>query len=221
MATSLPYLMIDFENVQPKAVERLAPGTARVFVFRGENQKSLSFELADALQPFGKDVTHVAITGTGPNAVDFHIAFYIGRIASAEPNATFVIVSKDRGFDPLVRHLGTLGIGCRRVTEIPETGPPKVASSPPAVAAPVPAAKAAAKAAPKPSTATTGRARAKVAIERLRKSTKPATVATLRSSIASYFKPALVAKEVDAVVQSLVDSKKIAVNGQKVTYTLG
>src|SRR5690606_28957821 len=74
---------------------------------------------------FGVDACYTRITGNGPNALDFHIAFYIGRLAHEYPVARFTIVSKDTGFDPLVKHLATLGISCRRVAALP--GSPKPA----------------------------------------------------------------------------------------------
>lgn len=54
----------------------------------------------------------------------------------------------------------------------------------------------------------------------LGKSTKPTKVSGLRSSIKSWFKPALDDKAVDAVLQSLQSSKKIVINGAKVTYAI-
>jgi len=51
-------------------------------------------------------------------------------------------------------------------------------------------------------------------------SNKPTRVATLQSSIKSYFKPALNDKQVASVVQSLTDSRKIVIDGTKVTYSL-
>lgn len=58
-------------------------------------------------------------------------------------------------------------------------------------------------------------------IKRLNKtSTKPAKLSSLRSSIKSWFKPPLDDKAVDAIVQSLQSSKKIAVSGTKVAYAL-
>ena len=237
-----PFFLIDFENVQPKALGRLQPGAARIKVFLGQHQSRLMLELVQALQPFGKDAEYIQITGSGPDAVDFHIAFYIGRLASAHPGASFTIVSKDRGFDPLVKHLETLGIECRRVTEIPEspsTAPAKAKAAKQSAAAkkaakkfivtveppaPAPAIKpaGAATTAPKPAktTATTTRARATAVVAWLRKSSRPATLATLRSSIRARFNPPLDDKQVDAVIQSLKGSNKIAVTGTKVTYAL-
>jgi len=113
------FYLIDFENVQPKALDRLKPGTCQIKVFLGQQQTRLLLELVQALQPFGSDAEYIQIQGSGPDAVDFHIAFYIGRLAAAHPGATFDIISKDKGFDPLVRHMAKLGIGCRRLADIP------------------------------------------------------------------------------------------------------
>jgi len=229
-----PFFLIDFENVQPKALGRLKPGASRVMVFLGEQQKKLEVELVKALQPFGQNATYVQIHGHGPDAVDFHIAFYIGRLSAAHPGATFHIVSKDTGFDPLVKHLNAQGIACKRVAEIPgstATTPtpagakPATPKPPAAVVVTVPPEPKAA--APTPATAVdkpavaksvSASAHAKEAVARLRKSTRPATWAKLRSTIKSWFQ--LEDKGVDAVLQSLRDSKKIALDGTRVAYSL-
>ena len=43
-------------------------------------------------------VASVNIAGTGKNALDFHLAFYLGEILANTPAARCVIVSKDKGF---------------------------------------------------------------------------------------------------------------------------
>jgi hypothetical protein len=58
-------------------------------------------------------------------------------------------------------------------------------------------------------------------IKLLKKSTKPAKLSSLKSSMKSWFKPPLDDKAVDAIVQSLQSSKKIVVSGTKVAYALG
>lgn len=231
---SKPYVLIDFENVQPKTLDRLQPGAVRIKVFLGQHQTRLMLELVQALQPFGADAEYIAIQGNGPDAVDFHIAFYIGRLAAAEPGASFTIVSKDKGFDPLVRHLVGIGIPCQRVPEIegsPVAAKPAAKKAAKAVQKAVPkvaAKKAPARQAPaKPASAPAAKSAAKgtttrtaEVIARLKKSSKPAKMTTLRSSIKSWFKPALDDKAVDAIVQSLQSSKAIAVDGTKVSYAL-
>ena len=57
--------------------------------------------------------------------MDFHIAFYIGRLSKEEPGSEFHIVSKDKGFDPLVQHLRSLKIKASRVD-----GPSKLVTCP-------------------------------------------------------------------------------------------
>lgn len=228
-----PYYLIDFENVQPRALDRLRPGEARIKVFLGQHQNRLMLELVQALQPFGADAEYIQITGSGPDAVDFHIAFYIGRLAAAEPGASFTIVSKDRGFDPLVAHLNALGIGCRRESEIPgaagaTTKPAapvakKAAKAAKKAVAKKAAAKAAAASAPATPTAAKGtstRTRTADVVKRLQKSSKPARLSTLRSSIQSWFKPELDDKAVEAVIESLQAAGKINVAGTRVTYAL-
>ncbi|MDH5829270.1 PIN domain-containing protein [Luteimonas sp. M1R5S18] len=130
---SLDIFLIDFENVQPTGVGRLVPGACRIMLFLGQSQNKVSVELTRALQPFGTDVDYVSISGNGPNAVDFHIAFYIGHLAQKHPGANFNIVSGDTGFDPLVRHLTTtLKIACRRIKALPAQAAGKVAAAVPA-----------------------------------------------------------------------------------------
>lgn len=240
---SKPYVLIDFENVQPKTLDRLQPGAVRIKVFLGQHQTRLMLELVQALQPFGADAEYIAIQGSGPDAVDFHIAFYIGRLAAAEPGAAFTIISRDRGFDPLVRHLVGLGIECQRIPDIEGTPAParpaakKAAKAvqktaqkavPKVAAKKAPAKQAAAKQAAAsasiakaaPSAAKGTPTRVAEVVARLRKSSKPARISTLRSSIKTWFKPALDDKAVDAIVQSLQSSAAIAVDGTKVSYAL-
>ena len=99
------FVLIDFENVHPKNLELLAKHPFKVYVFVGENQAKIPFDLADSMQLLGKEARYIKITGNGQNALDFHIAYYVGVLAEQEPDASFYIISKDKGFDPLVRHL--------------------------------------------------------------------------------------------------------------------
>lgn len=229
---SKPYYLIDFENVQPKALDRLKAGESRIKVFLGQQQTKLMLDLVQALQPFGADADYIAISGSGPDAVDFHIAFYIGQLSAADPGSTFRIISKDKGFDPLVRHLNARGIACQRLAEIPVDAsrtPSGQAKSPvkPAKKAAVkkkPAKNVVVTVDPMPTLAKTQTSatatQVKVVLACLAKSTKPSKVSGLRASIKSWFKPPLDDKAVDAVLQSLQSSKKITVAGTKVAYAI-
>ncbi len=113
-------ILVDLENVQPRDVAQLRGGAVTTMVFCGANQNRIPFDLVAELQPYGRDAEYIRIQGTGRNALDFHIAFYIGRLAVEIPDAAFHIVSKDTGFDPLIRHLETKKISCERVSSLSE-----------------------------------------------------------------------------------------------------
>lgn len=118
MATN--YILIDFENVHPKNLELVTKHPFKVFVFVGANQMKVPFDLADSMQLLGKDAKYIKITGTGQNALDFHIAYYIGELAGKDPEAQFHIISKDKGFDPLIKHLKERKIKVMRETDLAE-----------------------------------------------------------------------------------------------------
>jgi hypothetical protein len=77
----------------------------------------------------------------GPNALDFHIAYYLGKIFTERPEAQCAVLSKDKGLDPLIRHLHGLGHTCRRVASLKDAfpGSAEPVAKAPAVKAPMPA----------------------------------------------------------------------------------
>lgn len=108
------HVLIDYENVQPKNLESLKGHPVKVMVFVGANQTKIPFDLADALQALGEKAEYIKISGTGRNALDFHIAFYLGELVDRDDTDTFHIISKDSGFDPLIRHLEARNVKTRR-----------------------------------------------------------------------------------------------------------
>jgi hypothetical protein len=114
------YILIDYENVQPKSLASLNGHPVKVLVFVGANQAKVPFELASSLQALGSNAEYVRIGGNGSNALDFHIAFYVGQIAERDPDAYFHIISKDTGFDPLIKHLKAKKIPAQRERDLSE-----------------------------------------------------------------------------------------------------
>lgn len=112
------YVLIDYENVQPTAIEALEHENFHVIVFVGASQSKVTYEVASVLQRMGDRASYIKISGSGSNALDFHIAYYIGRLAAKEPEAYFHIVSKDTGFDPLLQHLKSKKISASRVNPL-------------------------------------------------------------------------------------------------------
>ncbi|MEJ7931761.1 PIN domain-containing protein [Ramlibacter sp. AN1015] len=98
-------VMVDWESVQPESFDLLAPVYFRVLVFVGATQNKLPFEVVDRIHRLGERAEFVKISGVGRNALDFHIAYYIGKLAAADPDVFFHIISRDNGFGPLVEHL--------------------------------------------------------------------------------------------------------------------
>jgi hypothetical protein len=116
------YIFIDFENLQPKNLELLKNHPSQIYVFMGENQTKVPIDLAAAMQAFGEDARYIKISGNGKNSLDFHIAYYIGKLSLEDTNGSFHIISKDTGFDPLIKHLRDNKIHVYRekdLTEIP------------------------------------------------------------------------------------------------------
>lgn len=122
---SLTYILVDFENVQPAAQDiGLVRGDGlRLWIFRGPGQKKYSADVAEAWQPLGDSVNFIACAKPGRNALDMHIAFYVGRLigehqsAGTQRGTRFVVVSKDTDYDPLLIHIrDVLGCTATRVT---------------------------------------------------------------------------------------------------------
>lgn len=61
--------------------------------------------------------------GTGRNALDFHIAFQLGRTFETAPTTECFVLSRDKGYDPLLLHLNKNGVKCRRIEALEELLP--------------------------------------------------------------------------------------------------
>ena len=192
------YVLIDYENVQPATLAVLDQEHIRVIVFVGAGQAKITFEIAAALQRLGTRVEYVKISGNGPNALDFHIAFYIGQLAAHSPDAYFYIISKDTGFDPLIQHLKSKKIlACRShdVTAIPIV---------------------------KAITATSPAEQLAAIITNLQQqgAAKPRTLKTLANSISTLFQKKLSEEQVATLVQALQKQGMVTVNQTKLSYSL-
>jgi len=98
------FQLVDYENVGKFDFANVADDTT-VILFFGSNQNSVPRTYLAAAQTMGARFVSIDITGQGKNALDFHLAFYLGEILTLNPKAECVIVSGDTGFDLLVTHL--------------------------------------------------------------------------------------------------------------------
>ena len=106
------HALVDYENVQPTLdeLEKLAPGFTDVWLFHGPHQAHQAGQFAEDHDR----VTPVPRSGAGPNALDFHLSFYLGYVAAKHPDAHLVVVANDKGYDPMIAHAKTLGFTVKR-----------------------------------------------------------------------------------------------------------
>ncbi|HQX91299.1 MAG TPA: PIN domain-containing protein, partial [Thermomonas sp.] len=114
------YVLVDHENVQPVDIGLLDRADVRLFVFVGAQQAKLLSEIAIPMQDMGDRAKYIRASAVGANALDFHIAYYVGRLVAADPTGLFYIVSKDKGYDPLLAHLKAAKVDAARVERIVE-----------------------------------------------------------------------------------------------------
>ena len=129
----------------------------------------------------------------GTNALDFHIAYYIGVLACEDPTAFFHIISKDSGFDALIKHLKGKKVLARRSTRIADI--PYF----------------------KPSLLAAPDAQIEVVVADLirRNAAKPRTQKTLLSTLHALFKKELSEEQLTQLFESLCSRGIVKVEGTK------
>ncbi|MEX2243819.1 MAG: PIN domain-containing protein [Fimbriimonadaceae bacterium] len=191
------FILVDFENVKDVDLRDLNREDVRVILFLGNNQKKVPTELAVQMQALGERGQYVQISGNGPNALDFHIAFTIGEKCRTEDQSFFHIISKDAGFDPLIAYLKGKRILAARHKSIGDA--PFIMSSQPKTAA----------------------TRAAYLMEKLGspKATKPRTAKTLSNAVRTVFHRHISDKDVEDVIAALCSRGFVTITDGKVSYS--
>lgn len=91
------FVYVDYENMNN--LKKCPKIDGKYFFFIGEKQASVPKSLVVVSND--SDVEWIEIVGSGKNALDFHIAYYLAKNDS-EKDVSHYILSKDKGFDPLV-----------------------------------------------------------------------------------------------------------------------
>lgn len=193
------YVLIDFENVQPATLDMLSPESFYIILFVGATQSKIPIELAMSMQRYGPRATYVRLSGNGANALDFHIAYYVGKLTANDPEAYVHIISKDTGFDPLLDHLKSKKLRVRRWNDIGD----------------IPTIKA--------SSARSCEERVEIVLAQLtkHKNSKPRSVDSLKKSIAGWFQGQLSEADLMALIAELRHRGIIVVaDDLKVSYYL-
>lgn len=213
------YVLIDYENVHVKSLALLQGGKFRVKVFLGPKNSRLPVELVLAMKELGDKADYILLETSSANALDFHITYYIGALSAADPEGIFYIISKDTGFDSLLKHLQLKKIHCKRSISI-EQMPCFV--TPALVAVEVPRLQ------PIPAKAkkATVRGNSEVLVTKAltdlikRKKARPSTTKKLLSTIHAKCGKAVPASEIEAVLKELIKRGYVVVSGSKVSYQL-
>ena len=122
-----------------------------------------------------------------------HIACHLGETRCKYPQAEFVILSNDKGFDPLVRHLVGRKFKCRREAQMQSTvsARPQLPAHAKAVAD---------------------------LLRRFEKNKRPRKRATLDNYLGTHFKKTMTAEEIKKAVGHLLQAGLIAGTEAAVTY---
>lgn len=245
----LTYILVDFENIQPQDMGLLSGDQYQLRIFRGPHQKKLDFDIVESLQPLGDRVKYLQSDRHGKNALDLHIAFYMGRMlqeleANGSPtikNTRFVVISHDGGFDALMGHVQSLGYPATKATSIRQAlgldesqsaiTSPVVKKSPPAKPATTPKKTTAAQVEPgktpvkkpqAPARKTLGPQDKEKVIENLRLHPKnrPAKRKALESHITSLVGGNATTKAVRGLVAGLENEGVVKFSDNKIEYSL-
>jgi hypothetical protein len=128
------HVFVDFENVHEVVPAVIGARLVSLTLLLGARQTRLDAALVEKLLEHAASIQLVRLTSSGSNSLDFALAYYLGRAVVADPTGCFHIVSKDRGFDPLIEHLRSRHIHAERhddFSTLTSAGPAKLPSAPP------------------------------------------------------------------------------------------
>lgn len=186
-------LLVDFENVQQVDLSHLSEGT-NVVIFVGASQKSVPIELVTSAQKLGTRVEWQKIEGNGNNALDFHIACHLGRVLEKSPRLDCIVLSKDKGFDPLLRQLNKLGLKCKRINSLLELDPKSAPADDPSYR------------------------RVMEVLGKSEKKARPRKLKTLSQHISSIFQKNISQKDIERIIDMLFANKMISETNNTISY---
>lgn len=186
-------LLIDFENVHQVDLGRLGE-EFNVIVFVGASQKSVPIDMVASTQKLGNRVEWCRVEGNGSNALDFYIACQLGRVIETAPSIHCIVLSKDKGFDPLLRHLNKSGLKCKRINSLLELDPKSSSTEEP------------------------NYRRVFELLSKTNKQKRPRKRTTLSQHISAMFQKKISQPDVDRIIDILFANKMISENNNIITY---
>jgi len=230
------HIFVDYENVREVDPAIIGAKTVHVTLLLGAQKTKLDATLVEKLLQHAAHVELIRLKSSGRNALDFALAYYLGRAVLADPCGYFHLVSKDTGYDPLIEHLRSKHIRVRRhddYSTLTLSAPPKASAvttpatpklAPPVTPAtpsqktPVPATKPEPR--PKPEPSDLEKLEAKVLAHLRKPATKrPGTQKNLVSYLISHLGKKITEAQALALINMLSRDGHLAVDDKgKVTY---
>ncbi len=231
--THTNYIFVDYENVRGHDMDlSLMEGlkVEVVFIF-GKRQNDVPVELVQAMLRFAGQFRIEKLSVEGRNALDFVLAYHIGKASALDPSGHFFVFSKDTDFDPLMIHLRAHHIKAHRYGTFAEIScfparatvhrPPQKPAAPASAPASVRTGKLPPASKPKPPNADTVPSveeRVKVLVDQFARTprSRPKREKTLRSSLNAFFGKRLSEDDISATVAALVKRGSIEISDKGV-----
>jgi hypothetical protein len=224
------YVFVDFENVHKIDLGVIGQKAVSFTLLIGARQTKIDTDLVERLLQHASSVQLVRLTSSGRNALDFTLAYYVGRAVAADPTGYFHIISKDTGYDALVTHLQSRHVQAYRhgdcaglpFLNATKPGAPAATNSNPAPAPAKPVATPKPTKAPKSVPAILDE-RARHVLEHLNQHTKsrPSREKTLVRHVLALFGNKIAEPEARGIIEALRQAGYIAINEKGgLTYEL-
>ena len=93
--------LIDFENVSSVIFDEIEKysGEDKIIIFYPEKTAKLPISTHIKFENSSIKREYISVRTGGKNALDFQLSTYLGYLIANNPNESYVIVSKDTGFD--------------------------------------------------------------------------------------------------------------------------
>ncbi|PSV00999.1 PIN domain-containing protein [Photobacterium kishitanii] len=122
---AITHFFIDGENVQPSDFDEVKDMDGTKVWFLGNINDRIKTTVFERFLMSNIDAEVINLTRRARNALDFHITYLLGKITAQQPRAKFYIISRDAGYDPLIKYISDDGFKIKRITTFSEVNTTK------------------------------------------------------------------------------------------------
>jgi hypothetical protein len=217
------HVFVDYENMRRVDSSVFDTEGTTFTLLLGPQNRTLNVELVERLIARAAAVELVRIEEPGRNAVDFALTYYLGKKVMSDPTAQFTLISKDTGYDPLIKHLRgrNIQVSRREDFDTPADGSERPVSSTKVTLRPKLLAVATMREETPDATATSLIARVLAHLRRNANS-RPKRQKTLTRQLASQFLKGAPGAEVERLIATLEQGGHLEINEKgAITYHVG